>query len=597
MSESMEDQTVDQVLSFSKSYRDFLEEVFIEPIRTAVVVDDEFPTLDQFLLDPIAAAKKPHAERAKDIINFCRARRPYPWIVDIHDGQNITIQKEGESATHFDHTDLLVLDYNLRGEQHGGDLAIDLLKRLASNDHFNLVIIYTNSDVSSTLREIALSLCSRVRAESFLSSNPDPRVEEIFQGWVEEGDEIVKKLMDSVDSLAFIKAIYMDPLAYKKCFLLEEFRAFRSLLDTKKLDYSPQAMLRVVFKMKRDEYLSDMSSLSYGDVQLNEVSGEGDKAGINWLRADSLFLTIIKKSEVFPEQFSDRLISAIASWDPSPHRLIVTKMRSEISKRGVMVEKEVLQNPYLQAAWLNELFEVNAAELRTNVRRNVVKHWDSLGGRVEPAVTAFAEKLSGYLADNKISLERFHNLEYSKSELMALYVNHHVCSKKVEGHHLFTGHIFKVEAELWVCLTPACDLEPGRNVGKGINKNLGTWKPFKAARIEPLKDLKAALENATRGHHLFLSLDGSEPKAFSLSPETEPTLKWQQFYAANQGFFETGTNNIKLMISQDVEGELKFEPKDAEVVAQLRYEYALHLLHRLGSHLSRVGLDFVSYKK
>ncbi|MBX8509649.1 hypothetical protein K5D34_08185 [Pseudomonas cichorii] len=426
----MEEKIVDQYVNSSQNYENFLEEVFIKPIRTAVIVDDEFPTLDQFLLEPNAAAKKPFADRAKDIIDFCRARKPYPWIVDVHDGKNISIEEEGESATHFDHTDLLVLDYNLRGEQHGGDLAVGLLKRLASNEHFNLVIIYTNSDISSTLREIGESLSNKGRAEEFLSRKPDERVEGIFQEWVETGDEIVPMLMESVDSLAFIKAVYMDELSFKDCFLLDEFRAFKSLLETKKVDYSAQAMLRVVFKMNRDVFLAKMSETDYGEVQIKEEPAIGGKAGVSWLRTDSLFLTVIQKSEVSPDQFSSRLISAIASWDPSPHRLIITKMRSEISKRGVMVEKEVLQNPYLQAAWLSELFDVDSMELRTNIRRSVVKHWDSLGGRVEPVVTAFAEKLGEYLAFNKVSLNRFHNLAYSKSELMALYVNHYVCSKK-----------------------------------------------------------------------------------------------------------------------------------------------------------------------
>ncbi|MCF5167037.1 hypothetical protein GIW45_23950 [Pseudomonas congelans] len=595
MNESMDGQSIG-VVKVNKTYREFIEEVFIKPIRTAVVVDDEFPTLDEFLLNPEAASKKRYAERAKDIISFCRARRPHPWIVDIHDGQNISLIKEGESATHFDHTDLLVLDYHLKGEQYGGDLAINLLKRLASNDHFNLVIIYTDNDVSNTLREIGNSLCGQERAKAFCAAKVDARVEETFQNWVDEGDEIVHQLIESIDVMAFIKAIYMDDLDFKKCFEIDQFLSFKSLLATKKIDYNPNHMLRLVLRYKLDIFLPAMADGDYGDLQLDESSNSEDGTRVNWLRIDSLFLTIIKKSEVSPEQFSNRLISAIASWDPSPHRLIVTKMRSEIGRRGVMVEKEVLQNPYLQAAWLKGLFDVGAAELRTNVRRNVVKHWDSLGARVEPSVVAFAEDLSSFLSSNDVSFERFQNPAYSKSSLMALHVNHHVCSKPIEGHHLFTGHVFKIDEEFWVCLTPACDMEPGRKVGKGINKDLGAWKPFKAAKIEPLLEFNSALANAARGHHLFLGIDGSQPTAFAFSLEAEPTLKWQQFYAKDQGYFEPGTYDFNLMLGKDEAGLLKFESKVAKVVAQLRYEYALHLLHRLGNHLSRVGLEFISYQ-
>lgn len=596
MIESMEDTTVSLAKFSEKTYMDFIDEVFISPIRTAVVVDDEFPTLDEFLLNPVAAAEKRHAKRARDIITFCRARRPYPWIVDIHDGQNISLINESKSVTHFDHTDLLVLDYHLTGDHQGGDLAVNILKRLALNDHFNLVIIYTDNDVSNTLREVGLSLCSKERAEFFCGVTVSTRAEQFFQDWVDSEDEIVQQLMGSIDSLAFVKAMYMNDLDLSSCFKLEQFSAFKALLDSRGAKCSPVDILRIVLRYKLNEFGAAMSIDNYGHIDLDEKPDSADAAAVNWLRADSLFLTVIKKSEVSPEHFSTKLVAAIASWDPSPHRLIITKMRAEISKRGVMVEKEVLQNPYLQAAWLKELFNVESAELRTNVRRNVAKHWDSLGARVEPSVVEFAEQLGDFLSANGITHERFQNKAYFTSNLMALHVNHHVCSKSVEGHHLFTGHVFKVFDEYWVCLTPACDMEPGRNVGKGVNKDLGAWKPFKAAKIEPLKDFTSALANANRGHHLFLNVDNSQPVAFSFSPDSEPTLKWQQYYAANQGFFESGTNKFKLVLGKDVEGELKFEECVAEVVAQLRYEYALHLLHRLGSHLSRVGLEFISHK-
>lgn len=599
MIESMDDtRSAATASTLDDQYIDLIEEVFISPIRTAVVVDDEFPTLDEFLSNAEAAGKKKHADRAKNIIDFCRTRKPFPWIVDIHDGKNISLDDEKESATHFDHTDLLVLDYHLKGEQHGGDLAVSLLRRLAKNEHFNLVIIYTNNNVPDTLREIGLGLCHDKRVEVLLNQFKDDRVEGIYQRWVEDGDNIVQQLMDSLDPLAFIKATHYDFTIFNETLKLDELRGFFSTLETKKIDYSKLNMLGLFLRLQYKNFKNHMSSIDYGNVLLNENSEIGDIKDINWLRVDSLFLTIIKKLEVNPEQFTKRLKAALISWDPSPHRLIVTKMRSEISKRGVMVEKEVLQNPYLQAAWLEGLFDSDIQARRTNVAKSVAKHWDSLGGRVEPEVLRFAENVCAYLSDGNVKPFRFHNSAYSKSPLVALHVNHNVCSKRVEGHHLFTGHVLRINEELWVCLTPACDLEPGRNIGKGANKDLGDWKPFKAARIEVLEDDKAALQHAPRGHHLFLSIDGSHPKAFSFSAAGDqsalPTLKWQQFYAANQGIFDTESSKFEVASSAVKDGQLQLIQATAEVVAQLRYEYALHLLQRLGSHLSRVGLDFIS---
>ena len=36
-------------VDFNKIYRDLVKEAYITPIRTVVVVDDEFPTLDRYV--------------------------------------------------------------------------------------------------------------------------------------------------------------------------------------------------------------------------------------------------------------------------------------------------------------------------------------------------------------------------------------------------------------------------------------------------------------------------------------------------------------------------------------------------------------------
>jgi len=579
------------------SYRDLINEAFIVPIRSAVVVDDEFPTLDEFLTDSQAAEKKPHAERAKDIIGFCRNRTPYPWIVDVHDGKNITIDGEVRSATHFDHTDLLVLDYHLNGDYEGGERAISLLRKLAGNEHFNLVIVYTNNDIALTVREIGLALSCFARYEENFPVLRNRHLSNVISDWEATEPKILKILVDSVDNLALIKALALGSENLKGFEDDQDFGLFCSLLDKCEAKFNRIDMLKYVLGEKVKSLKGEMSEWDYGLVEAGEIAGEDGRA-VNWIRVDSLFVTVIKKSEVSPMQFTDCLIAAIEAWDPSPHRLILSRMRGEISRRGIIVEKEVLKNPYLQEAWLKDIFDRDNLELRTSVRRNVVRHWESLGGKVEPAVLKFAEQLGRYFADNNIESSRYSDPAIcSDVEKVALHVNNFVCSKPIEGHHLFTGHVFTVGDEYWICLTPACDLEPRED--SNANGHLGAWKPFKAAQLIPMPSYDKALENATRGNHLFLSIDNADPIAFTFStdPGSEqsvtPTLRWQQFYAKNQGKFSDNSNVFRVARSADNKGSLEFSEHDGKVVAHVRYEYALHLLHRLGSHLSRVGLDFV----
>lgn len=591
----------DGVKGMDRNYRDLISEAFISPIRSAVVVDDEFPTLDEFLNDRVAAEKKPHANRAKEIIQFCRARSPFPWIVDVHDGRNITIDSEVLSATHFDHTDLLVLDYHLKGIDEGGDLAIHLLRKLARNEHFNLVIVYTNNDIPDTVREIGVGLSSKACYESFYGATEDLHIRKVIEQWEGTRPNILRELSDSIDRIAVIKAHAAGLEGFARFAENDDFSAFLEILSQAPVrNFNPKNVLKYVLRKKFLLIKEFMAETNFGMVHLDDgIDADGKQ--VNWIRVDSLFVTVIKKSDVNPNQFDEYLVNAIQAWDPSPHRLILSRMRGEMSRRGVIVEKEVLQNPYLQAAWLKDIFNREKSEVRTSVRRNVTRHWESLGSKIELSVLDFAERVSDYLLAHNVQASKYSSPHVlSDAKKMALHVNNYVCSKPVDGHHLLTGHVFKLGAdEYWVCLTPACDLEPRGETG-GVNKNLGMWKPFKAAQIIPMSDGTAALDNATRGNHLFLSIGGQEPTAFtfassvSVEQSSAPTLRWQQFYAANQGIFSDEKSTFKVAISSDVEGSLQFLESKAKVVAHVRYEYALHLLHRLGSHLSRVGLDYIN---
>ena len=93
------------------SYRDFLKEVFIDPIRTAVVVDDEYPTLDDLVClndekasdgeanSQLSSEKRQNKGTVKKIIDLCRGRSPTPWLVDVHDGTTPKSRSSCPAAT------------------------------------------------------------------------------------------------------------------------------------------------------------------------------------------------------------------------------------------------------------------------------------------------------------------------------------------------------------------------------------------------------------------------------------------------------------------------------------------------------------------
>lgn len=598
------------------TYRDFIKEAFLDPIRTAVIIDDEYPTLDELLLDPIEAKedasfdpernlrKSENKPRVREILKFCRMQRPTPWLVDVHDGRTPTLEGEIESVSHLESSDLLVLDYHLDAGT-GSEKAIDILRRLASNGNFNLVVVYTKdrditgTGIDRTINEIALSLAAP-SSKFEMNVARERAFEAKFESWDEIEEGIFGTLLDCIDEVAFLKILERDECQWTAVKDMPELEALSGWMDMipKEVRITPDQVLALLMHKRQTMFKKNMSEHDFGRVTV------GKKANlINWIRADSLFVTVVSKANA-PSTIPEKLLDALEGWDPVPHRLIMSKMRNCLATEGVMAEASILRNRHLQAGWLAEILEIDNAKRRSSVRQNVARHWESLGGRIEPKILDFAGKIASHLSNETDQERLFTRFDkygaFTQKIDVHLQMNVHACSKPVEGYHLSTGHVLRIGTEgspyqYWLCLTPACDLEPGQNEMKGWSKRLGTWLPFKAVRLYS-SDAPTALKAATRGYHLFFNEDG-KTTIYGFTEvdngSAHPTLSWEQFFVKDQGRFE-GPHMLEVA-SIGKNRELAFDKKPALVVAQLRYEYALNLMQRLGSHLSRVGLDFSAY--
>jgi len=92
---------------------------------------------------------------------------------------------------------------------------------------------------------------------------------------------------------------------------------------------------------------------------------------------------------------------------------------------------------------------------------------------------------------------------------------------------------------------------------------------------------------------LYIRL-GDEVACFSFNEPTniQSAPRWQVLFAENQGKF-TGCD-FQFRVSSIGQGRTRLVSKTSQVrvISQLRYEYALNLIHKLGVSLTRVGLDF-----
>ena len=586
------------------NYSDLIKEVYIDAIRTVIVIDDEFPSLDGLIARELDntqswAWEEDDVKKVKEILAFCRDVDK-PWLVDVHDGKKVAVGQDEKIAPYLHHSDLVILDYHLDGDEADGEKAINILRKLAANDHFNMVVVYTKgyqqpgSDIDRVVREISLGL-----------STPDPSFElredtakalrDGISKWEIEDEDILSKLKSEVTEQTYLTVRSTCGSDCKKARKLPEYESILELFKArpKNVKVNLKDLLQWLLSQKENEIKEQFSSIPLGAVAVSSFG-----KSVNWVRTDNLFITVVGK-ENQPQEIPKKLLQALNKWRPRPHRLLMAKMRSLIDERGAVAEAEVLSNKFIQTGWLLNLLGTQDKDKMGTITNTINRHWEALGDALTGEIGKFGRKLIDYLSDqSQNKIVKIHSplpINAENKNKISLHMNCYVSTKPIEGFHLITGHVLEIKnidgkIKHGVCLSPACDLVPGQEpVGCG---GRGDHMPFTTVFLSDITD-KKALERVYQNIILFLNMNG-DIRTFTFNPEgdVKSKPKWEQMFAENKGEFTNSTKELSITRVCRISQRLKLQPTSARVVGQLRYEYALNLLHRLGVSLTRVGLDF-----
>ncbi|AHY09875.1 response regulator receiver domain [Serratia plymuthica] len=624
------------------TFESLVREAFITPLRSVLIVDDQYPTWEEIFnskmtgekhsknIEISSAKKKWHDPATADevirLISEFRSQNP-GFIIDIHDGVSEKISEKtagSESpkqlADHLHQSDLLILDYNLEGAEAGtgGDTARKILSSVLNNQHFNLVVVHTSEDLEQTIHE-----CLRALMESHTSKYDEQLTEKI-----DDLDELISDkeaidefdrghIEDKLDMAAYIKTQHPDDgwniaigefMSGKgEYYGLSEWAGELNLSPLEKKIFFYWAMR--VFEKK---YLTDFTSTPPKGLSWH-IS-----AACKWLRTSRGFVCFVSKG---PENLLHELQSALVDWKPTPSRLLSAKYRHEISRMGAEVEDTSLRQRHAFAKFY-ETIRKPGKEGLPGVQIELLRHYklkdhvsrqsEMLSFLVEESVADFGKRI--YAADELTGFT-FHghykvnlNNDKDKKEAISQY-NRYVCclpsrddiSGKIGTEQLDSGHIFKLEDTWWVCATPACDLQPGQGTiafKKGSDSSL---RPFTAIKLYPVTNLdELTYQHINSGSYCYVEYNGKilglgvkSPKYDSSTPAIQK-VEWRAFVAQRGGIIEGGKLSLlELQLELD-DLKIKSDSKEAEVVAKLRYEYALNYIQRVGASVSRIGLGYVA---
>ncbi len=581
-------------------YEKFLKEAFIAPLRSVLIVDDDYPTFEEVLTPKaskskaaIAAAEKAwhkSPERIRGIVQGFRRSKP-PLIVDIHDGFNVKSGDETDVADHLHQSDLLVLDYSLdKTDQGDGSRAIEIVRTILQNDHFNLVVLHTSEDLERVFREMLVGILAP-EGPWLSEAETDALVERL--GPLEDRDEgLLPRLEATLGEEHYIAFRHakkgaggwpLRPPAPVPS--VERFReiaaeiGFTSQGDQKRL---------ALYLLNRRETAMRGRMMDRPLANLSWSVGER-----RWIRSDSGFIAFTAKQD--EADLLEELLQALADWRPPPSRLFLAKLRARIDVAGVAAESKALGNSAVLAHWYKALLDSDEAAREIRIAESIGRHSDMLMADILPGVSEFAGRLIGADARSGEAVDlckAYFNIDLGNAgELDKAGVEHNVfvCSKAPELLHLVTGHVFEAEERMWVCLSPMCDLVPGQKTNSSRHGKMKGTMPFIAVRLHELGLSKA--RDATSNRYFYLRID-DKVRAFTMANKDSDNPHWFNLYATDEGRFNDGAFSYRRVELND-EGELVAKPFDARIVGQLRYEYALNLMNRLGSSMTRVGLDFI----
>ena len=585
-------------LAAEKHYREFINEAFIRPIRSVLIVDDDYPTIDSVLERQVQRVAGSPAratgrwerspERIKAMMDRLRAHSP-ALLIDVHDGAPGDGQGNTARSERLHQSDLLVLDYQLEGSGIGsGEEAIRILHQLLRNRHFNMVIVYSQEDAETVFAKVLLSILNPIAKR--LSDSGRQRGKDLLAKADDLHDGLVRRLRKSIDVAQYL--YYRRHSKKYRKELLRDWPPFADFVNAVSPALWSSEDQKLVARLLMEEYETEFLQERQWMAEARAMSwGESD---LRWIKAESLFVTFVQKSD--DDDLIEALRDALYDWSPDPSRLLGAKTRAEMETVGITAQDEVSEDRRAFAYWYDEIVRTEDEDERHwRVEESVGRHTERLMDVVLPAVEDFGQRLltqergQGGLAD--ICVRRFdediRNREVRRDALAAH--NTFVCSKKPTGWHLGTGHVFGMSDEHWLCVSPACDLVPSQ-LSKWRHDSFGEYLPFIAVKLHSTQVYKA-LDDADTNRYFFLRSEETVT-AFCFNQQFDSAPEWHLLYAEGRGRLTDGKTLVVVQTRSGDDG-LCHARHEASIVGQLRYEYALNLVQKLGGSLTRIGLEFI----
>jgi hypothetical protein len=554
-----------------------LDKAYIRPIRTVLAIDDEFP---QYGADPTGK----QLVRAKAIWQACRKRG---LLCDIDDGAAIV--SGGETPKHLLKSDLVILDYHL--QENDERWALELLVQLADSDHASLVVVYTKDEkLAEIRRKVAAHLRGKKPIEGWLENDEQKAAWEKHEAKL-EGVGVSGKMVD-----AFIGG------RLKEC---RSDKATRSEFERVGV---PKQHISACLNAHLESQVHALTKRYAVEGKAPPAVGASEKSP--WVFANNLFVVCVNKT---PENAEDgelvfgQLLDALCEWNPNFMYASLAFARAEFMRGGFQHERAALNDARLQSGWLYHAWAGSVHEqkdrLRTLFERVINGYSTSLLERVIEFGGSLVPTTENPNADMETLRAAIQEFNEDGGALEAQVVHLLNSFLVVEPHKNFieTGTIFvrkddKELKQVYICVTPACDLVPRIPKGYLWENEIHPSRPIIAIRCTMRGIDDGCLMAAEQGKNIFIMID-NEPKTLVIMDGSRPIPILEWFVVEKMGEITAkefdALEFVKSKPNPEDEGRFANRSVKMRVLGQVRALYASRIQQYAGQHLSRIGVDFV----
>ena len=577
---------------------DLIREVYTRPLRSALMIDDKFPTYQELVAGRSAAPNESYDyEGATKLMAECRNRN---LLCDI---QNKVEAVPAAQIEHLGKSDLVVLDYHLDpSAATDPEKAIQVLDRLAKSDHANLVIVYTLEPIDKALRTVAARFkgatdlgqapaLTEAQDEFLQFWEPKPS-EELLDAYLrDERNSLLNPTISSLGKELTDAGFSRTDAVYYLCDALERYLRAQFLPETAR---------------PKEEVKLEMSATT---------------STCKWVSVGNVFVVFVSKQEG-PETVFPKLEEALLDWNPLPMQLMLAHVRNSFEAGGFVFEQQILSDPARLTGWFYHALTGDDPVLDQRLKQLWTRLLEGLRIQLTRDVSAFGSRVLQHsiasLGNSQAADWQTKSLALAKqlagakagaadSATVLHALNSFLCSEQYTGGHVKTGTICQVieadgnvlNKEEWVlCASPACEMVP--RTPRGAGAWVHDLDPIMAVTVLRLSSQPFAtpLKKAEEGKHIFLQVAGEPPRSFEVLDAKSSQPRSEGIFVMNRG----QTNDVDVLDgyvvrkleAADGSTSVKTVPVKLKAVGQLRPSYADRFLHQLGQHSSRIGVDFVN---